>query len=49
MGRTVSGVAFKAHQLGLPPKAGSRATDPESTDFNWTQSDSRSRASDEWH
>ena len=49
MDRTVGGVAFKAHQLGLPLKAGSRATDPESTDFNWTQNDSRSRASDEWH
>ena len=28
MDRTVGGVAFKAHQLGLPLKARSRATDP---------------------
>ena len=39
MDRTVGGVAFKAHQLGLPVKARSRATDPESTDFNWTESE----------
>jgi hypothetical protein len=31
MDRTVGGVAFKAHQLGLPLKARSRATDPEPT------------------
>ena len=37
MDRTVGGVAFKAHQLGLPVKARSRATDPESRDFSWTQ------------
>ena len=33
------GVSFKAHQLGLPLKARSRATDPASTDFNWTESE----------
>ena len=32
MDRTVGGVTFKAHQLGLPLKARSRATDPESLD-----------------
>jgi hypothetical protein len=46
MDRTVGGVAFKAHQLGLPLKARSRATDPESTDFDWTESDYRPPASD---
>ncbi|MBR1278768.1 hypothetical protein [Bradyrhizobium sp. AUGA SZCCT0283] len=34
MDRTVGGVTFKAHQLGLPLKARSRATDPESTDLD---------------
>ena len=34
-------MAFKAHQLGLLVRARSRATDPESTDFNWTESDNR--------
>lgn len=34
MDRTAGGVAFKAHRLGLPLKARSRVTDPESTDFN---------------
>ena len=45
MDRTVGGVTFKAHQLGLR----SQATDPELTDFNWTESHNRSPASDEWH
>ena len=49
MDRTVGGVAFKAHQLGLPLKARSRATDPEPTDFNWSESGDRPRASDERH
>jgi hypothetical protein len=48
MDRTVGGVAFKAHQLGLPLKARSRAADPDSTDFNWT-GDNRPPASDERH
>ena len=43
MDRTVGGVAFKAHQLGLPLKARSR----EPTDFNWSESGDRSPASDE--
>jgi hypothetical protein len=46
MDRTVGGVAFKAHQLGLPLKARSRATDPESMDFDWTRSESTPPASD---
>jgi hypothetical protein len=49
MDRTVGGVAFKAHQLGLPLKARSRATDPEPTDFNWSESGDRPPASDERH
>jgi hypothetical protein len=47
MDRTVGGVTFKAHQLGLALKARSRATDPQSADFNWTGSDSRPPTSDE--
>ena len=46
MDRTVGGVAFKAHQLAV--KARSRATDPESRDFSWTESDNRPPASDEY-
>ncbi|MCK1517354.1 hypothetical protein IVB22_33600 [Bradyrhizobium sp. 190] len=49
MDRSVGGVAFKAHQLGLPLKARSGATDPESTEFNWTESDYRPPVSDERH
>jgi hypothetical protein len=49
MDRTVGGVAFKAHQLGLPLKARSQAADPDSTDFNWTEGDNRPPASDERH
>jgi hypothetical protein len=47
MDRTVGGVAFKAYQLGLPLKARSRATDPETTDFTWTGNGNRPSASDE--
>ena len=49
MDRTVGGVAFKAHRLGLPLKARSRATDRESTDFNWIECDNRPLPSDERH
>jgi hypothetical protein len=49
MDRTVGGVAFKAQQLGLPLKARSRVTDAEFTDFNRTESDNRSPASDKCH
>lgn len=45
--RSVGGVAFKAYQLGLPLKARSRAPDPASTDFSWTDSDNSSPASDQ--
>ena len=47
MDRTVGGVAFKARQLGLPLKARSRATDPDSRDFNWPESDRGPPASDD--
>ena len=47
MDRTVGGVAFKAHQLGLPVKARSRATDPESADFDCTDGDDTLPAPDE--
>jgi hypothetical protein len=47
MDRTVGGVTFKAHQLGLPLKARSRATDPEPTDLD--QNDLSPPASDECH
>jgi len=47
MDRTVGGVAFKAHQLGLPLKARSGVADLEPMGFNWTES--RPPASDEYH
>ena len=51
MDRTVGGVAFKAHQLGLRLKARSGVTDPEPMDFNWTESGGggSAPASDERH
>jgi hypothetical protein len=49
MDRSVGGVAFKAHQLGLPLKARSQVIGPESADFNWPASHNRASASDEWH
>ena len=48
MDRAVGGVAFKAHQLGLPLRARPRVTDPESADFDWT-GDNRPSASDGCH
>jgi len=38
MDRTVGGVAFKAHQLGVPLKSRAQATDPSYLDFDWTKS-----------
>jgi hypothetical protein len=46
MDRSVGGVAFKAYQLGIPLKSRSRAAEPASMDFSWTDSDSSSPASD---
>jgi len=34
MDRSVGGVSFKAHQLGLPLKSRSQATAPGPADFN---------------
>jgi hypothetical protein len=48
MDRTVGGVAFKAHQLGVPLKVRSRA-DPQSTNFDGAESDDRQLASDKRH
>jgi hypothetical protein len=48
MDRTVGGVAFKAHQLGLRLKARSAVADPEPMDFNWTESGDRPPVSDEY-
>ena len=47
--RTVGGVAFKAHQLGLPLKARSQATALEFADLDWTESEAAPPASDECH
>ena len=47
MDRTVGGVAFKAHRLGLRLKARSGVTDPEPMDFNWSESSGGAPASDE--
>ena len=47
MDRTVGGVAFKAHQLGLRLKARSGIADPEPMGFNWTESSDSAPASDE--
>jgi hypothetical protein len=38
MDRTVGGVAFKAHQLGVPLKSRSQAADPSYPDFDWANS-----------
>jgi len=46
---TVGGVAFKAHQLGLPLKARSQATAREFADLDWTKSHNAPPASDECH
>jgi hypothetical protein len=44
--RTVGGVAFKAHQLGLPLKARSQVIDPEPRDLGRTGTGNRPAASD---
>jgi len=45
MDRTVGGVAFKAHQLGVQLKARS-ACEPEASGFGWTEGDKGQPASD---
>jgi hypothetical protein len=47
MDRTVGGVAFKAHQLGLPLKARSQVMDTDPRDFNRTGTGDRPAASDQ--
>ena len=47
MDRTVGGVAFKAHQLGVPLKSRSQAADPSYPDFDWAYSDENQSAPDE--
>jgi hypothetical protein len=48
MDRSVGGVAFKAHQLGLPLKSRARAADPGYMDFDWTSLGAQP-ASDKFH
>jgi hypothetical protein len=47
MDRSVGGVAFKAHRLGLPLKARSQAIDPEPRDFDRTDAGNRPAPSDQ--
>lgn len=44
MDRTVGGVAFKAHQLGVPLKSRSQAADPSYPDFDRAHSDENQSA-----
>ena len=37
MDRSVGGVAFKAHQLGVPLKSRSQAAEPGYMDFDWAK------------
>lgn len=47
MDRTVGGVAFKAHQLGVPLKSRSQAADPSHSDFDWPCAGTDQTAPDE--
>jgi hypothetical protein len=47
MDRTVGGVAFKAHQLGVPLKSRSQAADPGYLDFDWASAGPDQTAPDE--
>jgi hypothetical protein len=50
MDRTVGGVAFKAHQLGLPLKARSEADDSEFLDLvDWSGTDEGRPTPDKRH
>ena len=49
MDRSVGGVAFKAHQLGLPLKSRAQATDPGYMDFDWASAAADRSASDKFH
>jgi hypothetical protein len=47
MDRSVGGVAFKAHQLGVPLKSRAQAADPSYPDFDWTNACENQSAPDE--
>ena len=47
MDRTVGGVAFKAHQLGVPLKSRGQAADPSYLDFDWANSGENKSVPDE--
>jgi hypothetical protein len=49
MDRSVGGVAFKAHQLGLPLKSRAQATDPGYMDFDWAGAGEDGHASNKFH
>ena len=49
MDRSVGGVAFKAHQLGLPLKSRAQASDPGYMDFDWAGADNNGPAPDKFH
>ena len=47
MDRTVGGVAFKAHQLGVPLKSRAQAADPSYPDLDWANSGENKSVPDE--
>lgn len=49
MDRSVGGVAFKAHQLGLPLKSRAQASDPGYMDFDWAGASEDQPASGKFH
>jgi hypothetical protein len=49
MDRSVGGVAFKAHQLGLPLKSRAQAADPGYMDFDWAGASADRSGSDKFH
>ena len=49
MDRSVGGVAFKAHQLGVALKSRSQAVDRGGMEFDWANSDKNQPISDKVH
>jgi hypothetical protein len=49
MDRSVGGVAFKAHQLGLALKSRAQAADPGYMDFDWASAGEDRHASEKFH
>lgn len=47
--RSVGGVAFKAHQLGLPLKSRAQANDLGHMDFDWAGAGADRSTSDKFH